>query len=63
MSKEVDSVKNVDIEKLKAENLKLDDAEIYESPVERQQKKRNPFIKDPVAYAAYRNRRTRNRLL
>lgn len=63
MSKEVDSVKSVDIEKLKADNLELDDAEIYESPVERQQKKRNPFIKDAAAYAAYRNRRIKNRLL
>ncbi|HMQ09908.1 MAG TPA: hypothetical protein PKC21_03660 [Oligoflexia bacterium] len=63
MSKEKDSVKNVDLDKLKAENSQFDDAEIFESPVDRQQKKRNPFIKDPAAYAAYRNRRVKNRLL
>ncbi|MCI5071668.1 hypothetical protein MRY82_01835 [bacterium] len=63
MSKKVDSIENVDIEKLKAENLQLDDAEIYESPTQRQKNKRNPFIKDPAAYAAYRNRRIKNRLI
>lgn len=40
----------------------LDEEDHIEDTMDKAQKKRNPFIKDPAAYAAYRNRRSRNRL-